>query len=108
MTTATVSTPRDVRERLQALLEATAEYASACERMQAIADELTARDTDVLEEAGFAPLRHFVPAVRGQVTAACHAATYPEEYGELSQVSREVEEAIEILDLAIERSDDAR
>jgi hypothetical protein len=102
VTTATKLTLADVKARLEELLSAATEYAAAEAKMQRLAEKFAAREDDWSLEVD-----RFGAAVDGQILAALHDVRHPEEMTDALHLCQTVQDAIDVLKFAIERSDDA-
>jgi hypothetical protein len=101
VTTATAFTPAETLARLQELLAAATERAAAEARMDRIADEFEDHKVHGWTEG----LDHYQSAVYYEIAGAL---SWHERSDTGLQICQDVQDAIDILKLAIERSDDAR
>ena len=82
-------------------------HAVAERRMELLAEELRRGGGDPLRDAIW-QLDYMREAVLGQVEAACHHAEHSEEVDKPLDICQAIQDAIDVLDLAIERSGDGR
>ncbi len=102
MTTATKLTPADVKTRLEEILSTAVDYAAAEDKMQRLA-----RTLEVSEDDWVMGVDRFGAAVDGQIRAALHDVQHPEEMSDALHICQALQDAIDVLKFAIERSDDA-
>jgi hypothetical protein len=100
MTTATKLTPAETRDRLQELLKVATEYAAAELRMNRLAVELKQHEDEWTDD-----LEQFESAVNGEIMAAL---SWGEDDRDGPTICQDIQDAIDVLKFAIERSDDAR
>ena len=101
MTTATALTPGETLARLQALLKVATERAAAELRMEQIAAEFEEHRVGGWTEG----LDRLSSAVHEEVEGAL---SWQERDDSALQICQDIQDAIDVLKFAIERSDDAR
>ena len=101
MTTATALTPAETLARLQELLAAATERAAAEARMDRLAAEFEAHKVGGWAEG----LDHFASAVYYEIEGAL---SWHERDDAGLQICEDIQDAIDVLEFAIERTSDAR
>lgn len=103
-TTSKALSPAEFRDRLQKLLRLASEYAVAESRVKTLGRELDEAPTDGLMDG----LTSYRNAVLAEVKSALYDVTENDDGGfDALQMCQSVQDALDVLNLAIERGDDA-
>jgi predicted nuclease with TOPRIM domain len=100
VTTATKMTPAEVRDRLREILDVATEYAASESKMRRLAGELLRHEDEWTEG-----LPHFESAAHSEIKSALVRLMGEEADLDALEICHEVQDAIHVLDFAIERGE---